>query len=200
MAEEKARSFLEVAADMARRQGRAWRLGEAKEQDHGVAGERRREAEGRSRADPTDEGAAEGGPCRKGDAARELEAPVRRSERLGSDHGGHERGSRDAIRNRARGANEAEKRKERKRQQSGEGEKKHRQERERAHPLGKCHQVAAGGAVGEKACRDREEEEGQGLGRLQQACFTRARAECEDGDDGGRREPDLLGGLREEIR
>src|SRR5580704_16426578 len=176
MGEEKARSLLEVAADVARRQGRTWRLGEAKKQDHGVAGERRRETEGRSRADPTDEGASKGGSCREGDAARELEAPVRRSERLGSDHGWHKRAIRDAIGNRARGADEAEKRKERKRQQSGEGEKKHRQEGERAHPLGKCHQVAAGGAVGEKARRDREEEEGQGLGRLQQACFTRARA------------------------
>ena len=143
MGEEEARSFLEVAADVARRQGRPRRLGKPEEQNYGVAGERRRDAEGRSRADPTDEGAAERRPCREGDAARELEAPVRRAERLGSDQGGHERGRRDAIGNRARGADEAEKRKKRKRQQSGEGEKKHGQEREGAHAFGKRHQVAA---------------------------------------------------------
>ena len=64
-------------------------------------------------ADPADEGAAERRPCREGDAAGELEAPVRRAERLGSDQGGHERGRRDAIGNRARGADEAEERKQR---------------------------------------------------------------------------------------
>jgi hypothetical protein len=118
---------------------------------------------------------------------------------LGPNEGRHDSRGSDRVAHRPTRPDKAEKREERHVQGARRQERHREQERDRPQRLGARHQPRPRDPVRHEPDRDREQDEGQGLRDLKQARAALVRPECQDGDDRGRGERDLLGRLRSEV-
>ena len=158
-----------------------------------------RKAEGGRRADPADQHAAERRAAGKGDGARQLDPRIGRRQLLRGHERGHQRRRGDAVDDRAAHRDEAEQREQGQVDGAGPDQQQDRRECGRAQRFGAGHQETPRHPVGEQACGDRKQDEGQRQRGLQRSGLALADAEQQHGDDGRRGKRDLLGRLRGEI-
>ena len=200
MAEDEPDAVSQVSERMATGQGRASRFTQPGQEEYGAARQHRGYGERRRGAHPPDERA---GQCRPGgvrDRAGQLDACVRRGQRVGRHQRGHERRRGHAVGDGAGRADEAEHREQRQRQQPELRERQHPDERRHAQELCEDHDARARGAIRQHARGDGEQQERQRLRRLEPARLAGAGTEGEHRHDRGGRQADLLGRLCREVR
>ena len=179
--------------------GVAGGLVDAGEQHDGDGRERRGKAEGRARAPPADQRAAERRAAGKGDGACELDAGIGRRQQVRTHQRGHQRRRGHAVDDGAAHGGKAEQRQQRQIERAEREQQHDRCKRHRPQRLGARHQRAAGDAVGKQAGRNGEQDEGQGEGGLEQTGLAFGDAQRQHRDDGGRGQRDLLGRLRRQV-
>lgn len=192
-------ALADVLERMALRDGRTRWLVDAGEQHDRDGRERRGKAEGRARAPPSHQRAAERGAAGEGDGARELDAGIGRRQEVRTHQRRHQRRGGHAVDDGAAHGGKAEHRQQRQVERADRQQEHDGGERGRAQRLGARHQRAARDAVGEQAGRNREQDEGQGEGSLEQAGLALRDAQRQHRDDGGCGERDLLGRLGREV-
>jgi hypothetical protein len=174
-------------------------LDDADQQHRRTGGERRRDAKRRRAADPAGQRPAERRTGGIGGGAGEFDSTIGERQDVALDEGGDERGRGDAIADRAACPDESQDCQQRQAQSAEAQQHQHADERDDTQRLGCRHQPRPRHAIREHAGRNRQQQERQGLRRLQDAGLGLPRSQGKDGDDRRRGQADLLGRLRRKV-